>query len=42
VPIFELTDLFAAGRDLSAADQPNHLAEGHPTLFNHCNHSLSF
>jgi len=28
----ELTDLFVAGRDQSAADQPNNLAEGH-----HCN-----
>ena len=26
----ELMDLFVAGRDQSAADQPNHLAEGHP------------
>ena len=30
----ELMDLFVAGRDQSAADQPNNLAEGHP----HCNH----
>jgi hypothetical protein len=28
----ELTDLFVAGRDQSAADQPNYLAEGHPPL----------
>jgi len=26
----ELMDLFVAGRDQSAADQPNYLAEGHP------------
>jgi len=26
---FELMDLFVAGRDQSAADQPNNLAEGH-------------
>jgi hypothetical protein len=26
----ELMDLFVAGRDQSAADQPNNLAEGHP------------
>jgi hypothetical protein len=25
-------DLFVAGRDQSAADQPNNLAEGHPSL----------
>jgi hypothetical protein len=25
-------DLFVAGRDQSAADQPNYLAEGHPPL----------
>jgi len=29
----EPMDLFVAGRDQSAADQPNNLAEGHP----HCN-----
>jgi hypothetical protein len=29
---FELKDLFVAGRDQSAADQPNNLAEGHPPL----------
>ena len=28
----ELMDLFVAGRDQSAADQPNNLAEGHPQL----------
>ena len=28
----ELMDLFVAGRDQSAADQPNSLAEGHPPL----------
>ena len=28
----ELMDLFVAGRDQSAADQPNNLAEGHPLL----------
>jgi hypothetical protein len=28
----ELVDLFVAGRDQSAADQPNNLAEGHPPL----------
>jgi hypothetical protein len=28
----ELMDLFVAGRDRSAADQPNNLAEGHPPL----------
>ena len=28
----ELLDLFMAGRDQSAADQPNYLAEGHPQL----------
>ena len=28
----ELMDLFMAGRDQSAADQPNYLAEGHPPL----------
>jgi hypothetical protein len=27
-----LMDLFVAGRDQSAADQPNNLAEGHPQL----------
>ena len=32
-----LMDLFVAGRDQSAADQPNNLAEGHPHC-NHCNH----
>jgi len=26
-------DLFVAGRDQSAADQPNNLAEGHPQLW---------
>jgi hypothetical protein len=32
-PLFcELKDLFVAGRDQSAADQPNNLAEVHPTL----------
>ena len=30
--ISELMDLFVAGRDQSAADQPNNLAEGHPPL----------
>jgi len=25
-------DLFVAGQDQSAADQPNNLAEGHPPL----------
>jgi len=25
-------DLFVAGRDQSAVDQPNNLAEGHPPL----------
>jgi len=30
--ISELMDLFVAGRDQSAADQPNYLAEGHPPL----------
>ena len=30
--IYELMDLFVAGRDQSAADQPNNLAEGHPPL----------
>ena len=30
----ELMDLFVAGRDQSAADQLNNLAEGHP-LYNH-------
>jgi hypothetical protein len=30
--LFELMDLFVAGRDQSAADQPNNLAEGHPPL----------
>jgi hypothetical protein len=29
----ELMDLFVAGRDQSAADQPNNLAEGHPPLY---------
>ena len=28
----ELMELFVAGRDQSAADQPNYLAEGHPPL----------
>jgi hypothetical protein len=28
----ELMDLFVAGRDQSAVDQPNNLAEGHPPL----------
>jgi hypothetical protein len=28
----ELMDLIVAGRDQSAADQPNYLAEGHPPL----------
>ena len=28
----QLMELFAAGRDQSAADQPNNLAEGHPPL----------
>ena len=28
----ELMDLFVAGQDRSAADQPNNLAEGHPLL----------
>jgi hypothetical protein len=28
----ELMDLFVAGRDQPAADQPNNLAEGHPPL----------
>jgi len=28
----ELMDVFMAGRDQSAADQPNYLAEGHPPL----------
>jgi hypothetical protein len=28
----ELMELFVAGRDQSAADQPNNLAEGHPPL----------
>jgi hypothetical protein len=28
----ELMDLFVAGQDQSAADQPNNLAEGHPPL----------
>jgi len=28
----ELMDSFVAGRDQSAADQPNDLAEGHPPL----------
>jgi hypothetical protein len=28
----EPMDLFVAGRDQSAADQPNNLAEGHPPL----------
>jgi len=28
----ELMDLFVPGRDQSAADQPNYLAEGHPPL----------
>jgi len=29
---FWIMDLFVAGRDQSAADQPNNLAEGHPPL----------
>jgi hypothetical protein len=28
----ELMDSFVAGRDQSATDQPNNLAEGHPPL----------
>ena len=28
----EFMDLFVAGQDQSAADQPNNLAEGHPPL----------
>jgi hypothetical protein len=28
----ELMDFFVAGRDQSAADQPNYLAEGHPPM----------
>jgi hypothetical protein len=28
----ELMDTFVAGRDQSAADQPNNLTEGHPPL----------
>ena len=28
----ELMDMFVAGRDQSAADQPNNLAEGHPPI----------
>jgi hypothetical protein len=28
----ELMDLFVAGRDQSAADQPNNLVEGHPII----------
>ena len=28
----ELMGLFVAGRDQSAADQPNNMAEGHPLL----------
>jgi ABC-type oligopeptide transport system substrate-binding subunit len=28
----EQMDLYVAGRDQSAADQPNNLAEGHPSL----------
>jgi hypothetical protein len=28
----ELMELFVAGRDQSAADQPNNLVEGHPPL----------
>jgi len=28
----ELMNLFVAGRDQSAADQPNNMAEGHPPL----------
>ena len=27
-------ELFVAGQDQSAADQPNNLAEGHPPLVN--------
>ena len=30
--LLELMDLFVAGRDQSAADQPYNLAEGHPPL----------
>ena len=30
--ISDLMDLFVAGRDQPAADQPNNLAEGHPQL----------
>ena len=30
--LLKLMDLFAAGRDQSAADQPNNLAEGPPPL----------
>ena len=36
----ELMDLFVAGRDQSAADQPNNLAEGHPSLLPLCTGSL--
>ena len=32
VSLSELMELFVAGRDQSAADQPNNLAEGHPPL----------
>jgi hypothetical protein len=31
-PHVTIMDLFVAGRDQSAADQPNNLAEGHPPL----------
>jgi len=34
----ELMDLFVAGRDQSAADQPNYLAEEVTPHCNHCNH----
>jgi hypothetical protein len=30
---FQAYDLFVAGRDQSAADQPNNLAEGHSLLY---------
>ena len=30
--LFLFLSLFVAGRDQSAADQPNNLAEGHPPL----------
>ena len=35
----ELMDLFVAGQDQSATDQPNNLAEDPPILY-HCIHSL--